>query len=181
MTRLTSGSFLSQFCLVQNIITWWVKCNLFQPLIMTKLVYVQKPIISLYEVFWWLQFFSINLQLTQSHCYFWSFHYQGLLISRDNVQWPICANFVADRHKIFASFEYVKWLFSGIICWHWKQISLLNLVPEELRSGVMKSGFKDFSSFTYSVGIKASVYSSSGSTHKSSFQLFFLFMKCPWV
>lgn len=35
MTQLTSGSFLIQFCLVQNIIAWWVKCNLFQPLIMT--------------------------------------------------------------------------------------------------------------------------------------------------
>lgn len=81
------------------------------------------------------------------------------------MQWPICATFLADRHKIFASFEYVEWLFSGIIFWHWKQISLVNLEPEELRSGLMKSVFKDFSSFTYSDGIKAGVHSPPGSSH----------------
>lgn len=52
----------------------------------------------------------------------------------DYVQWPMCATFAADRHKIFTSFENVEWLFSRILYWHWKQVIILNVAPEDLRS-----------------------------------------------
>lgn len=42
--------------------------------------------------------------------------------------------------------------------WHWKQAIILNVAPEDLRSGLIKFGFKHFSSFKYLDGTRCLVF-----------------------